>query len=191
MLQERAAREAVKSPPPKSRQPTYSDADLEEAVGLLASEDAGERKRGANRLKDAGAAAIPLLVAALEDPEERVRVEAAALLAETKDPRAAEPLVGRLGGSKREWEKVYDALWRIGAPAVPPLIDALEDNDAAVRRRAVWLLGALRDGRATEPLVDLLNKDRSTGVRVDVATALGRLMDRGSCEALLDALHDW
>jgi HEAT repeat protein len=191
LLRERAAREAVKSPPPKAPKGEYTFAELEQAAQLLASDIPSERARGTKLLGEAGAAAIPQLVAALEDPEERVRADAAKLLGLTRDARAAEPLVTRLGSADAEWNAVYDALWRIGAPAVPPLIEALGDTHTEVRRRAARLLGILRDGRATEALVGLLNKDRSTGVRVDIATALGRIGDRDACEALLDALHDW
>ena len=45
-------------------------------------------------------------------------------------------------------------------------------------------------GAAADP-VALLNKDKSAGVRVEVAASLGMIKDRSACDALLDALHDW
>ena len=124
--------------------------------------------------------------------QERVRVSAVTLLGKTKDPRAVEPLAELLDTpSKPLWDALWDAFWSLRASAAPALIEALDSNDDTVRWRAVALMGSSRDPRFTEPLIDALNKDPDTGVRVKIAATLGKIGDRQACEALLDALHDW
>jgi bilin biosynthesis protein len=62
---------------------------------------------------------------------------------------------------------------RIGAPAVPALIQALGDSDRDVRRAAAEALGKLGDPQAVSPLIQALG-DRSENVRRAAAEALGR-----------------
>jgi HEAT repeat protein len=51
------------------------------------------------------------------------------------------------------------ALVMIGAPAVEPLIQALEnDPDMSIKMGAVWVLGEIRDERALKPLKTTLTK---------------------------------
>ena len=139
-----------------------------------------------------GAPAVPDLIVALDNDDPLARLEVIAALGSIKDPRAAQPLAELLEiPSKDLWDAVYRALVRIGAAAEPALLDALGSPDWIARWRAVHLLGRIRGPRAAEALVELLNKDRSTGVRVEIATALGSIKDRTACDALLDALHDW
>ncbi|MGA2242656.1 MAG: HEAT repeat domain-containing protein [Verrucomicrobiota bacterium] len=57
-----------------------------------------------------------------------------------------------------------NALVKMGSNAVIPLITALKDKDAHVKSGAVWALGEIRDGRATEPLMSLLKEMDVEGV---------------------------
>jgi HEAT repeat protein len=139
-----------------------------------------------------GRPAVPELIRALEYAEDRARVEAVEALGTIRDPRAAEPLAGLLTVPSREiWGATRVALWRIGAAAVPALLEVLGSADPTARWRSVHVLGEIRDSAAVEPLVALLKKDRDTGVRMEIAAVLGRIRDRTSCDVLLDALHDW
>lgn len=179
------------SPPPPAG-PAPSAAAIDTAVARLADESPEVRRAAERELKAAGAAAVPALIDALEGKEERVRISAVAVLGKTKDPRAVEPLSELLDTpSKPLWDALWDAFWSLRQSAAPALIDALDSNDDTVRWRAVALMGSSRDSRFTEPLIATLNKDPDTGVRVDIATTLGKIGDRLACEALLDALHDW
>ena len=56
------------------------------------------------------------------------------------------------------------------AAAVAPLISALKDEDADVRRIAAQALGRLKDRRAIEPLVTVLT-DRESAVRTSSTNA--------------------
>lgn len=57
-------------------------------------------------------------------------------------------------------EAAAKVLVEIGAPAIPPLLAALEDESVWMRMTIAWVLGEMRDARAVEPLANLLrNKD--------------------------------
>ena len=73
-------------------------------------------------------------------------------------------------------EAAKDALRQIGRGAVAPLIEALECEDATVRRHAASTLGEFGpDGRDAVPgLVEVL-EDPSRGVRFASATAIGKI----------------
>ena len=73
--------------------------------------------------------------------------------------------------------------------AVPPLIAALQDDHAAVRKAAAEALGQLGDARAVDPLVAAL-QDESREVREGAAWALGWLGDARAVEPLRGALAD-
>jgi HEAT repeat protein len=49
-----------------------------------------------------------------------------------------------------------EALVKIGAPAVPHLIQALGDRDRGVRAAACRALGEIGDGQAVPPLIQAL-----------------------------------
>jgi HEAT repeat protein/beta-lactamase regulating signal transducer with metallopeptidase domain len=73
--------------------------------------------------------------------------------------------------------------------AVPALIAALRDTDAAVRRAAAQSLGQLGDSRAVSPLVDAL-KDGDTEVRCNALQALASLNAHVPTAALQLAFKD-
>lgn len=138
-----------------------------------------------------GGPAVPDLIIALEDAEAQGRIGAATALGAIRDPRAAEPLVELLGDpSPGLAGAAYRALKDIGPPAVSAILDDLKKQSEAERRRTIRLLADIGDHGATETLVVLLDRDPSTSIRMEVATALGRINDRTACEALLDALDD-
>jgi HEAT repeat protein len=70
-----------------------------------------------------------------------------------------------------------EALVKIGAPAMEPLIAALKDKDSKdsdVRQAAAEALGEIKDPRAVEPLIAAL-KDEVSNVREAAAQALDHL----------------
>lgn len=60
--------------------------------------------------------------------------------------------VDELGKASSTWYVAYDALARIGAPAVGALIEAMESDNRLLWGRAMDLLGKIGDPRAIEPL---------------------------------------
>jgi HEAT repeat protein len=82
------------------------------------------------------------------------------------------------------------ALGRIeNARAVEPLITALQDPDANVRKAVAEALGSIGDHRAAEPLIAAL-KDRDLSVRITVVDALKKIGDRNAVAPLFAALKD-
>ena len=68
------------------------------------------------------------------------------------------------------------ALWKIGKPAVRPLIKVLNySTKVIVRRQSATALGLIGDNSAVKPLVKVLENDTNEGVRHDAATSLALL----------------
>jgi len=105
---------------------------------------------------------------------------------------------GLLKALKHKDHKIRDAaeqaLIRIGAPAVEPIIAALPDED--IRSRTFNILGEIGDRRATEALLVYLNKKSthednvSYFFRMDAARALGKIGDPRAAGPLARALDD-
>ncbi len=86
-------------------------------------------------------------------------------------------------------KRAVDILTRLGSPAVPPLIRALQDEDGWVRREAAQALGEIKDARAVPPLIRAL-QDEDEGVREAAAEALGKIGDAQAVPTLIQALQD-
>lgn len=105
--------------------------------------------------------AVPHLIRALSEWDDRTQQAAAAALCDLPDPEAAQPLVSLLYRNGLTSRIAGRALLRIGTPAVPYLLDALRDDDWEFRRRAGILLKKLnRLTKDTDPLLyDYLNQN--------------------------------
>ena len=112
---------------------------------VLHDEDRAVREAATGALRKIGAAAVPALIAALQDPNGNVQEIAVAVLKDLPDPRALEPLIGCL--TNKNW---------------------------IVRMHAAKGLGIVDDARAVAQLVPLLI-DPVKAVRVDATDALARI----------------
>jgi HEAT repeat protein len=142
--------------------------------------------------------AVDLLCKALHHRDPTLCASAARALGEIGDARAVEPLMDVLTDTERrgfphseaQWAlakirpEVTEALARLGAPAVVPLIGALDHPDEQVRSASAWALGQGGDARAVEPLVRTLADDEAQ-VRREAALGLGRLRDPRALEPLI------
>jgi HEAT repeat protein len=94
----------------------------------------------------------------LDDPKIEVRQAAAKALGSTQHPAAVPYLMEALRDPfwwyEREMQAgdLFTAIEHMGGMAVEPLIEALKDNEGAVRKYAAVLLGRIGDSRAIEPL---------------------------------------
>ena len=94
----------------------------------------------------------------LDDPKIEVRQAAAKALGNTEHPAALPYLMEALHDSYWWYEREYaavdllQAIEKMRAAAVDPLIKALENKEGTVRKFAATLLGKLGDRRAIEPL---------------------------------------
>ncbi len=128
----------------------------------------------------------------LDDPKIEVRRAAAQGLGNTGHPAAIPYLMEALHDSYWWYEREYAAsdllaaIEKMGAAAVEPLIEALQDKEGTVRKFAAILLGRLCDPRAIEPLgLALYDMHHEVG---DVsANALARF-GASALEVLVEAL---
>lgn len=145
---------------------------------------------------DTAANAVPALVAALADPDARVREDAAAALGRIGP--AARAAIGPLVATFADTDPYLAgaaavALARIGTEAVPALVVALADAKENVRWSAAIALGRLGSAalEAAPALARALG-DASENVRSCAATALGAIGPHAvaALPALTEALHD-
>ncbi len=175
-----------------------------EPAGRLASRDSGARglvsqaltgdRSGYVRTRAAEVIERPALfqkelVAALRDPEVRVREAAAGALAKRSGSFAATPLVARL--QQDPWPIVRAAAANAlahhkRAPTVDRVLgDAVEDKSRHVRGPVLTALGKRRAlSQAPKVRERLLAEDEHAEVRARAAEALGLMCDRGAVELL-------
>ena len=122
-----------------------------------------------------GEKAVDLLLSALERADGVAR-SAARELGRLGDARAVKPLAAALANPNIN-QSCAEALLGFGAKAVDVLLFTLKSENADARRLATTALGEIRDARAVEPLVHVLQVDDEYAVRTAAATALGLLKD--------------
>jgi HEAT repeat protein len=129
-------------------------------------------------------------IAALKDEDWALREDAATLLGEFRDPRAVGPLLEALHDEDRAVrDAATGALRKIGPAAVPALIAALQDPNGNVQEIAVAVLKDLPDPRAVEPFIGCL-ASKNWIVRMHAAKGLGALGDARAVPALIPLLTD-
>jgi HEAT repeat protein len=140
-------------------------------------------------------AAVPGLMATLEDENWSVREAAARVLGEIRDVAAVPGLVkalrdedGRVRGT------ASGALGALGEPAIPGLIDALHDPNPEVRQAATGVLGVISyKVKSDSTLVSALCialKDTDTSVRRTAAWALRGMKPINAVSELAEAMRD-
>ena len=156
--------------------------------------------------------AVNLLSGALKSSNVEVRAAAAVGLGRTGSPRSVEPLVACLEDpdsgvrkaaagalERRRWkpatsrqELLYalaqcdvERIAKAGEAATGPLLDALRDGDAELRKMAAGVLGRVGSPEAVKALV-LLTRDSS--VAQDAVAALEGLLNARAAEIADDAL---
>jgi len=163
-------------------------------LGELLSSDMQARLTAAaalGRLNEA--AAVPALVVALRDPSAEAASESASSLGLIGDRSAVEPLINVI----KNQENFYHCVVRAAAAqslgqlkdvtAVPALIDAIRDPMAEASAESIRALAALKDNRAIEPLIDVVNNHHGfflPFVRRAAILALGTFNDGRATEAL-------
>ncbi len=131
-----------------------------------------------------------VLAQALSHSMRDVRIYAALRLAELTDFKDKRTIPGLLEGLKevnsRYGEIAEESLKKIGAPAVPGLILALQDEDWRVRHRSVHALSEIKDESAVRGLIQALY-DNNDHVTKNAAEALEQI---ATPEALA-AVEQW
>jgi len=131
--------------------------------------------------------AVDLLVGALARKDGVAR-SAARELGKMRNERAIPPLVALLGDPEVS-QAAAEALLAFGPSAVGPLLEVLKSGNGDARARAVFVLGELRDKRAVEPLIEVMQTDDVYAVRTSAATALGQIKDARAVWVLVATLQ--
>ena len=138
---------------------------------------------------DVHAGAVPLLRAALADPDWCVRRLAAPLLGRVHDPSAMQAMLAALAATDPLAREM--AALALGfaddSTSVAPLVSRLRDDVPRVRATAAWALGEIERHEAVRPLIDAL-ADPDALVRESAARALGEVEDTAAIPALADRL---
>jgi len=118
---------------------------FEEAIGPETATLPEERQHLLEALAHLGDLGVPLICAALSDPEPSVRRTAFEVLELTPTAACIEPVAEQLGDPDRRVRKGAAALLgRTGSPqAVPVLVELLGDPSTEVRPAAAWALTRL------------------------------------------------
>ena len=90
--------------------------------------------------------------------------------------------------ARAKWAVIH-VLQRIGAPAVPDLVTALNRPDEKIVQNVCWALGDIADSSATLPLMEIYGHERWQ-VRDQVVRALGRIKDDRAEGVIVEALND-
>ena len=102
------------------------------------------------------------------------------------------PAIIRLLGDKDptiQWHAA-EALGTFGSTATPLLIEALHSTHGTIRLGAIEALSTIKDVRAVEPLIRVLQKDTMSEVRWAAALALGEIGSPEAIPALVRLLRD-
>jgi len=103
----------------------------------------------------------------LESGEVPAGLSAVAGLARSGDPESIRLLIGALENDR--WNvrnAAYDALVNLAGKAVPALVEALGDSHEPLVSRVVFVLAAIGNRDATEPLLALLGRRRSLDLQI-------------------------
>jgi serine/threonine-protein kinase len=141
------------------------------------------RSRAADALgKIGGPRVIEAALGLIRDQDEDVRRAAIEILNQTRDERAVNCLIDATRDP--DWwvrERAVDALAEIGSPrALPTLLGLLEQSDERSLPTVTRALGKLGGADVIPRLMPLLDRTASKEIKLEVITALGRLVDDGS-----------
>ncbi len=131
--------------------------------------------------------AADLLIAAL-GRKDGVARSAARELGKMRHERAIAPLVALLGDPEVN-QAAAEALLAFGPSAVGSLMEVLKTGNGDARAAAAFAMGELRDKRAVEPLVEVMQTDDVYAVRSAAATALGQIKDARAVWVLVATLQ--
>jgi HEAT repeat protein len=199
----------IRSPKPilQKRGGGMSSAEFRRLIKDLRHSDPNMRRQALESLSELGdEQAVQPISALLSDPNTEVSIAAVKALERIGGQAAIKALVRALVEEDRFFYDDYEpgihsseypqhALERIGRPAVPELVKAL-DNEAWVGRtvrsgrwRAAWTLGELGDAVAVPGLIEALDKV-GDDVRPSVASALGKIGDAAAVPHLIKRLQE-
>lgn len=163
---------------------------IERLSRYLGDPDWRVRRAAGSALAAAGAAAIPILIETVTTAKRpAARLEAVIALGEIATPAVVPPLLEALGDEEGMVRReAVTILENLGVLDEETLLQALSDRRWWVRKAAAWTLGAHGD-RAVGPLIGVL-EDEDRGVRRTAAWSLGRIGSPEGVTPLVESLRD-
>lgn len=144
-------------------------------IDLLQNGNSSVRKEAALILGAIGdTRAVKPLVNSLKDNNSDVRWAAIWSLVQIGSAAVAELIQSFDNGGPGADAGAEIALSKIGAPAVPQLVEALESENTNIRRHCARLLGRIGDSSSTAALRKLL-QDENQAVRSEASIALSKI----------------
>jgi HEAT repeat protein len=136
--------------------------------------------------------AVDILILALKDSSDKVRMSAAEALGKIGSDKAVDSLILALKDSDDYVRmNAVEALGKIGSDkAVDSLILALKDSDDYVRMNAAEVLGDIGSDKAVDSLIPVALKDSDDYVRMNAVEALGKIGSDKAVDSLILALKD-
>ncbi|MBZ0316596.1 MAG: HEAT repeat domain-containing protein [Anaerolineae bacterium] len=158
-------------------------------IATLEDKDEDTAKMAAISFRGIGSEAVESLLIKLNHPNEQIKIRVIMALGEITDDRIIEPLMQQLDNQKLR----PDAARALGNYArddvIEKLVFLLQDTNPNVRFGAVISLGAIRATSAIDALVVLVS-DPDESVRINAISVLGRLGDAKVLSSLIGALQD-
>ena len=169
----RIAGSQYRNSPPPTENP-LADA-VDPLIAALQDDNKSVRSSSAEALGYIGdARAIEPLITSLKDKEEYVRGEAARALGTYPDASVVESLMVALRDESSYVRSMSaNSLEKIGTPAVPMLLLALENTDLSIRIVAAKLLAGIGDPQTIPNLLRVFQEDEHDAMRLAAALALG------------------
>ncbi len=167
---------------------------IQQAVKSLDSLNEDEQEAGIKSLVETDhPAAREALVMALQHPVKNIRITAALEIPDKKDVRRLPGLTDYLRSHEyghRHFPNYFrHQVSAMGLPAVPYLLEVLQDQSPRVRIEIADALGDVGDVSVISSLIAAL-QDKDEHVRCSVAEALGRVGDTTAIPVLHEALRD-
>ena len=159
---------------------------VEPLVRALRDGDWQVREVAIEALGMVGSPAVEQLIRMLRDWD--IRKYAIRALGKIRDERVLDPLIGQLRSDEFHLDAT-EALVELGQPSVENLVRLLKDKDEQIRKRAVIVLGRIKDSGVLEPLMEML-KDSDWFTRLSAAAAIEQIGDERGREAIKPLLKD-
>lgn len=160
---------------------------VEPLVRCLRDGDWQVREAAVDAIAEIGSPAVEMLIRYLRDYD--ARKYAIRALGKINDERVLDPLVSMLRNDEFK-DDATRALVELGPPAVERLIKCLSDEkDEFTRKQAILALGDIKDSRAVDPLIALL-QEKDWFVRLTAAAALEKIGDARGRVAVKPLMKD-
>ncbi len=187
----------TKKGPYDGKWPVYVDGNIE-----LNEYPTHVDKVAAWSLAEIGEVAVDPLVTALNHEDWRIQRYAAKILGKIGAVSAEKALIAAL--NDKNWLVQEDAIlalkkitgkdtaeWQRGKATVEPLISALDAENVRVKWDVIKALGKLKDPRALDPLVDILNQRHGDPILQELALeSIGELNDKRAISSIIGILNN-